>query len=270
MVKINFQNNITKANADTFNTMQDNIENGINDAIKGDLVVDSIKSKNLFGGFLSGAYNSSTGVFDTSTSGIATRKIDVISGDKYCLSGIQTGNTIRVLFWNDNIFVSSTTLTTQTENVITMLGNKFAFQTATTTPYTNIQLEKGESATTYKPYENLDGQEFYSGVETKIGTWINGKPLYRRVYESSTYSTQINLAISNIDKITNIVGLIKRSDYDIWQYLPSRLDNAGFSAQFGNLQYTSSNLAINLSLGTSWSSSFSRMIITLEYTKTTD
>ena len=30
MVKINFQNNITKANADTFNTMQDNIENAIN------------------------------------------------------------------------------------------------------------------------------------------------------------------------------------------------------------------------------------------------
>lgn len=30
MTKINFQNNITKANADTFNTMQDNIENAIN------------------------------------------------------------------------------------------------------------------------------------------------------------------------------------------------------------------------------------------------
>lgn len=30
MVKINFQNNITKANADTFNTMQDNIEDAIN------------------------------------------------------------------------------------------------------------------------------------------------------------------------------------------------------------------------------------------------
>lgn len=32
MVKIQFQDNITKANAATFNTMQDNIENGINDA----------------------------------------------------------------------------------------------------------------------------------------------------------------------------------------------------------------------------------------------
>lgn len=30
MEKINFQNNVTKANADTFNTMQDNIENAIN------------------------------------------------------------------------------------------------------------------------------------------------------------------------------------------------------------------------------------------------
>lgn len=32
MVKINFQNNITKANADTFNTMQDNIEDAIDEA----------------------------------------------------------------------------------------------------------------------------------------------------------------------------------------------------------------------------------------------
>ena len=37
MVKINFQNNITKANADTFNTLQDNVENyvdskGINES----------------------------------------------------------------------------------------------------------------------------------------------------------------------------------------------------------------------------------------------
>lgn len=32
MTKINFQNNITKANADTFNTMQDNIEDAIDEA----------------------------------------------------------------------------------------------------------------------------------------------------------------------------------------------------------------------------------------------
>ena len=32
MERINFENNVTKANADTFNTLQDNIEDGINDA----------------------------------------------------------------------------------------------------------------------------------------------------------------------------------------------------------------------------------------------
>ena len=31
MVKINFQNNVTKCNADTFNTLQDNIEDAITD-----------------------------------------------------------------------------------------------------------------------------------------------------------------------------------------------------------------------------------------------
>ena len=33
MVKINFQDNVTKANANTFNTMQDNIENAITDYV---------------------------------------------------------------------------------------------------------------------------------------------------------------------------------------------------------------------------------------------
>lgn len=33
MERINFENNVTKANADTFNTMQDNIEDGINDGV---------------------------------------------------------------------------------------------------------------------------------------------------------------------------------------------------------------------------------------------
>lgn len=46
MVKINFQNNITKANADTFNTMQDNIENGITTAVNGETT--TITNCNLY------------------------------------------------------------------------------------------------------------------------------------------------------------------------------------------------------------------------------
>lgn len=34
MNKINFQNNITKANADTFNTLQDNVEDAINNVVE--------------------------------------------------------------------------------------------------------------------------------------------------------------------------------------------------------------------------------------------
>lgn len=172
MNKIDFKNlpdTTTPLSAENLNLLQDNVEDGIQEGVSGNLVVDSIKTKNMFSGFLSGAYNSSTGVFDGSTSGIATPKIEVESGEKYCLSGIQNGNTIRILFWNDNTFVSSTTLTTQTENVITMLGNKFAFQTATTTPYTNIQFEKGESKTDYRPYQDLDGVKVNHQTVAMVG-----------------------------------------------------------------------------------------------------
>jgi len=59
MVKINFINNVTKANADTFNTMQDNIENAINEKqatidsshkLSADLVDDTSTTNKFFSG----------------------------------------------------------------------------------------------------------------------------------------------------------------------------------------------------------------------------
>lgn len=109
----------------------------------------------------------------------------------------------------------------------------------------------------------------YSTTEIRIGTYL-GKPLYRMAVESTSAANAYNINADDVDKIVNVGGMIRRSDYDIWQFLPSRLDNTSFSAQFGNLQIFDGYVQVQVSLGTSWASTMSRIIIYIEYTKTTD
>lgn len=51
-------------------------------------------------------------------------------------------------------------------------------------------------------WEEVDSPNDYSTEETKIGTWIDGKPLYRKTLNiTSGFSTRLNIThnISNID-----------------------------------------------------------------------
>lgn len=234
--------------------------------VDGNVVVDNIRSKNMFSGFLNGAYNSNTGAFDPTTSGIASSKIPVISGKKYCLSGIQSGNTIRILYWNDNTYATSEVKTTGTSTIITTQGNYMAFQTGVNTPYSNVQLEEGTMATDYKPYQNLDNQELYSNSEIRIGTWL-GKPLYRKVYDisnlTSSNSNLVDIRSLNISQIIKISGSIK-DNYGNINPIPLYDSSVNYNVLFYNGQY----LRGRASLGSGGTISSAYAII--EYTKTTD
>lgn len=84
----------------------------------------------------------------------------------------------------------------------------------------NIQLEKGSTATTYEPYVEpsiyVDEEEWYnsnmskySTNEVKIGTWIDGKPLYRKVISftpagnipANTWTTLFNYTFTNLKQL---------------------------------------------------------------------
>lgn len=67
----------------------------------------------------------------------------------------------------------------------------------------------------------LNNRETYSTSEQVIGTWIDGKPIYRKVINSvlnGTYIesgyrfTWINDGVNNIDTIKDVSGLIIYSD----------------------------------------------------------
>ena len=86
-----------------------------------------------------------------------------------------------------------------------------------------LQIERGSTATDFEipvtPSINVDGEtiytkgqnEVYSTAEQRIGTWIDGKPIYRQVIQGTTASSNLSTAIgsiSNLGTIVNIRGYI--------------------------------------------------------------
>ena len=64
---------------------------------------------------------------------------------------------------------------------------------------------------------NIQGN--YSTEEVKIGTWIDGKPLYRKVFNFGqlpvTSRKEINHGISNLNRITKLYGIASWNSADI-------------------------------------------------------
>lgn len=115
----------------------------------------------------------------------------------------------------------------------------------------SIEQNDGNNGITLKAKEN------YSEYEEEIGTWIDGKPIYRKVSNvtisnKSTWTSLIS--ISNLDKLINVYGFCKNVT------LP-RYESSNYYVQFlfenNYLKYMANGI------------SGSAFIVT-EYTKTTD
>lgn len=131
------------------------------------------------------------------------------------------------------------------------------------------------------PYNTSEGGVFqvkgvdpfkYSTTEKKIGTWINGKPLYRKVITTTntiTNDSTIPHNISNVDIIYIKTAFFYNESYGkiSWQ-LPIDLygtsntitDRVGAAVGTDNIIFK---------CDTSWSTTWTKYIV-LEYTKTTD
>lgn len=116
-----------------------------------------------------------------------------------------------------------------------------------------VTVEKNNEANSI----TLKAKENYSEYEEEIGTWIDGKPIYRKVSNvtisnKSTWTSLIS--ISNLDKLINVYGFCKNVT------LP-RYESSNYYVQFlfenNYLKYMANGI------------SGSAFIVT-EYTKTTD
>lgn len=106
--------------------------------------------------------------------------------------------------------------------------------------------------------------DVYSTTETRIGTWINGKPIYRQVIETTTPSTTSVATIgsvSNLGIVTNLYGLLTASG----QQVPL---NFIYNTNDIHSIYTEGN---NIMCKINYSGYLSKScFVIIEYTKTTD
>ena len=106
----------------------------------------------------------------------------------------------------------------------------------------------------------------YSTTEKRIGTWINGKPLYRKVYSitnpSSSNTNYADLSSLNIDTVVHLYGYYKSSNgtFDI----PFTDSENNYSVMFIN---NSNQLRGRIA---NTGSTITDTKVILEYTKTTD
>jgi microcystin-dependent protein len=109
----------------------------------------------------------------------------------------------------------------------------------------------------------------YSTEEKVVGTWIDGKPIYRKVidfgiFPNSTHK-EVQHNISNLQNFVKIDGIAIRNDNNFWQAIPLTYRNAdtGYNT---SLTATQSKVVITCDADRSMFNGY----VILEYTKTTD
>lgn len=150
--------------------------------------------------------------------------------------------------------------------------NGTGFSAGAYADFTDIQIEEGSVATDYAPYLNLEEamqeNNIYSTNEIKIGTWIDGKPLYRKVIQP-VIKIGANAIVSVPHGISNLSQVLKVDATLFWDNktypFPAIYDD--LSKQVDINYIDSTNVYIK-SFGDNWSTQITTII--LEYTKTTD
>lgn len=103
----------------------------------------------------------------------------------------------------------------------------------------------------------------YSTTETRVGTWIDGKPVYRKVIISSSGNTgnvDIPHGISNIKRVVNVYADAKSSDN--YNYFVN--SSSSYAISIREVSREAVKMTFNSAFNT-W-----EVAIIIEYTKTTD
>ena len=108
--------------------------------------------------------------------------------------------------------------------------------------------------------DSINDANMYSMEETVIGTWVDGKPIYRKVFSVGGSTSQIISSFENkIKDVINKYGFVQYENK--MEYFWTNLGETGFIA-------TIDQYGINVTLGTKQATGSGYLVI--EYTKTTD
>ena len=124
---------------------------------------------------------------------------------------------------------------------------------------------KDSNNDTYNLDDYLKSGNVYSTSEKKIGTWIDGKPIYRKVITGTTPSNNSQITtINNGQEIINLYGFI--NSWSSNRIPINSYNNANdYCRVFGD---TTSPIKITITCSSSYYNMPYKIIV--EYTKTTD
>ena len=132
-----------------------------------------------------------------------------------------------------------------------------------TVPENKILDTYSTSATDTYSCNYVNGLETYSTSETRVGTWIDGKPIYRKTFTIPSFSINeisVNTGLTTISNIVNWKGCFKRADINCLYSIDNALmDEWRFNYNTGIMIFKTNNRYATFT-----------GYITIEYTKTTD
>lgn len=269
--------------------------NGLLDGeeVIGNIVVDSIRTKNIFGNYtIINGWIAGTTLRVALPNGNRMAFVSCKPNTTYTISRSVITSTFRVSDYTTIPTMTSSnvdyTIPTAIEN---NNGTTITYTTSSTAKYliihygreeestssdslATIQVEEGSTASTYTHFQNLDGYDNYSTNETRIGTWINGKPIYRKIITKTSFTvgeTTNTHGISNIDFIVNVRGVGIRTNGE-QEFLPTVVPPSGM--QYYQISiYDVTKTQYRMYMG-SYTQAGNQKLETLylifEYTKTTD
>lgn len=194
------------------------------------------------------------------------------------LNGISTVEQLKAQLTSNPVTLIYELATPVIENID--CSNKIVQYDEQTTVYNRDEAEIEVSLTNNKAIsevnedmQNIEEKQSnmsnYSVEEQKIGTWIDEKPIYRKVL---TYDKAINAdtlfkigKVNNVEKVISMNYVIRNTNRSQWI---NNYANNGQLKPFTLIMQTVDDYLYGLSSNESWGAPF--LIVTIEYTKTTD
>lgn len=116
----------------------------------------------------------------------------------------------------------------------------------------------------------LSNNSTYSTTEQVVGAWIDGKPIYRKVVSSTSVSTggesTIATGLSNVNEYIKAEGFLYRTNNTCFPLSRINPNNLAYAT---GLYITQSDNTVRIETGSNVTN-ISKVIVVLEYTKTTD
>ena len=120
---------------------------------------------------------------------------------------------------------------------------------------------------------NIQGN--YSTEEVKIGTWIDGKPLYRKVFELGTFTSVVSKSPASLN-FSVLINQARKVEYNIYNNtnffnVPANSYDASDNNHFiySQLGVRDNSYIVFMKSNRTLSDNY-RVNVILEYTKTTD